>query len=183
MNDNPPTVAQGLEALTVRVGNVEGGLEEIKQKLDRLQSKPFNVGALLAGVTIAITIIGGGYTIVYKDITGQGKINETQTTILQAMERTVTENTARAVRSEEDRRALNEHSRVQDTRIAELQAKAEANKAALVEIESQFAFSDDARNMQHSEQDRFIGMLWEKVMGQKYFPSTYYPQISQHRRT
>lgn len=51
-------------------------------------------------------------------------------------------------------------------------------KAALIEIETQFCASDTARNLTHATDLRMVALLWQRTFGESFpIGNAYYPQI------
>lgn len=51
-------------------------------------------------------------------------------------------------------------------------------KAALIEIETQFCASDTARNLTHATDLRTVALLWQRTFGESFpIGNAYYPQI------
>ena len=64
-------------------------------------------------------------------------------------------------------------------RINELRSKQTEQKAALVEIETQFCNADYVRNIMHANELRVISLLWAKIYPGERYPTdnAYYPRI------
>lgn len=64
-------------------------------------------------------------------------------------------------------------------RINELRSKQTEQKAALVEIETQFCNADYVRNIMHANELRVLSMLWSKAFDGTRYPTdnAYYPRI------
>lgn len=64
-------------------------------------------------------------------------------------------------------------------RINELRSKQTEQKAALVEIETQFCNADYVRNLMHANELRILSMLWAKSNAGERYPTdnAYYPRI------
>lgn len=78
-----------------------------------------------------------------------------------------------------------ERNSTYERRLDALRADVEAQKlentrqrAALIEIETQFCASDAARNLMHANDLRMYAQVYEKVFGQSFhIGNAYYPQI------
>lgn len=86
-------------------------------------------------------------------------------------------------RSIDERLALIKEAEQARKMITDLQSQASRENAersaALIEIETQFRSSDQARNIERSDQQRTNALLWEKIFGGRYPSDTvFYPNIS-----
>ena len=65
-----------------------------------------------------------------------------------------------------------------DSATAALAIELASQRAALLEVETQFRAEDQIQNLHTANNQRFFSLLWQKTFGSPFPEITYYPSVS-----
>jgi len=164
------TLSRDVAVLTARYETINGKLAGLDAKFDALvgeigRSRQTPWPLIISGLMAAMVMVGGGWALV--DLQTRLTVAQQTTPLASAAAHTETalaEIAARVSRLSDGQQKLGERTTAQES--------------ALTEIESQFKSMDNTASLMRSTELRTLGLLWEKVYGQRMPEFFFAPSIA-----